>query len=821
MKISLNWIKKYTKITLSNEDLIAKIFTQIGAVEHVEDLSKKYKDVLVSQIVKAQEHPEADKLGIYTIDIGDKTVQVVAGDKTLQVGDMVAYFPVDSVVPAYFGNSNEGIVKSIKLRGVLSEGMLASQKELDLGGDHEKVMRIELECKAGDSFAKVFELDDIVIDIENKALANRGDCFGIIGVAREIAAIQGLKFKSPDFYANPSTLENIHDTLPLDIVNQAGGNCPRYMAIAMDNVQIKDSPQWLKNLLLVSGVRPINNIVDITNYLMILTAQPLHAFDYDKIVAKDTKSKNVARIVVRQAEAGEAINTLDGKSVELSDGVTVIADSSSPIAVAGIIGGADTEIDENTKRIVIECANFDRYNVRRSSMKLGVFTDAVTRFTKAQDPNRCENVIVEAVRMVQELAEGNIASPVKDDYQIVADKKILNVQISKLNTHLGTKLNSSEVKKILENIEYKCEVVDENTLKVSVPTFRQDISIVQDIYEDVGRLYGYNNIEVTLPRRSIKPASQNPRLQFKRKLRDILSSNGLNEILTYNFVGKQLLESCNLSIEDAHHITNALSPELEYMRYSLLQSVHEKTVLNIQNGYTDFGLFEINIGHSTTEFDEQKLPLERELLTISTATKSSSYFQVKAYLDLLCEKLGVENIEYELLTDVDTTTAPAWIQRVQNFFEVNRSALVYVKSGNERRYLGVVGEYVQNPISGLNLGYMELDIRQLQSHADTLSRYIEPSKYPEVVQDLCFLLDDKVQYIQVKREIKRALDDQSLSTSVSLLDVYASETMDGNKQMTVTVKMKDMNKTLTPKTIQDLREKIVSKVSKKFKAKLV
>ncbi len=508
MKLPTNWLQEYTRLELDNEELKENIATQLGAIEHIEDWDKKYEGVLIAQIVSKKDHPDADKLGVYKVNIGEEELQVVAGDKTLNVGDKVAYFPVGSIVSSTVGTADEFRISAVTLRGVESNGMMGSEKELDFGSDHSKVMRLEEDAPAGEFFGKHYGLGGKVIDIENKALANRGDCFGILGLAREVSGIQGLKFESPAWYLNETSIKE-DDRLPIIVENRSGGHCARYTAIVMDNVNVGQSPAWLKARLLQCGVRPINNIVDITNYLMLLTAQPLHAFDYDKILDKDSKSKNIAKIVVRHSENGESITTLDGKTVELPEGVLVIADSDNPIGIAGIMGGQSTEIDENTKRIVIECANFDRYNVRKSSMKLGIFTEAVTRFTKAQDPSRCAPILAKAVEMIEQLSQGQVASLLQDNWENPQIQTDIEVEINRANTHLGTNLTEEQISTILTNIEYEVERVGDGLLSVKVPTFRPDIQLREDVFEDIGRQFGYNQIEVTLPSRSIRPAVNN------------------------------------------------------------------------------------------------------------------------------------------------------------------------------------------------------------------------------------------------------------------------------------------------------------------------
>lgn len=824
MKLPLSWAKEYIDISLDDASLQERIATQLGAIEHVEDWDRKYENILIAQITSKEDHPDADKLGVYKVNTGEQELQVVAGDKTLQVGDKVAYFPVGSVVSSTVGTADEFRISAVTLRGIESNGMMASEKELDFGGDHSKVMRLEQDAPVGQLLKEHYNLGGKIIDIENKALANRGDCFGILGLARELSGIQGNKFESPSWYLNEVGIAE-DDRLPIQIENRAGGHCARYTAIVMDSVEIKQSPTWLKVKLLQSGIRPINNIVDITNYLMVLTAQPLHAFDYDKILAKDTKSKNVAKIVVRHSENGESITTLDGKTVELPEGILVIADTDNPIGIAGIMGGQSTEIDENTTRIVIECANFDRYNIRKSSMKLGIFTEAVTRFTKALDPSRCGAVLSKAVEMVGELANGKVASTVQDDWANPQIQQDIEISLERLNTHLGTKLSSEEVSNILTNIEYSVDQTSNDTLSVKVPTFRPDVQLPEDVHEDVGRQFGYNNIEVTLPQRSILPVSNNHLLQFKNLLRTTLSSNGLNEILTYNFTGKELINNSGLSIESAYHIKNSLSPQLEYMRFSLIPSLLEKVLVNSNSGHSEFGLFEINLAHSHEELDNDRLPIEKQLLTFAiTSEETPIYYKGKLYTDLLLQVLKIQDVEYSLLADSTQTNLPAWIQRILVVFNKNRSGLLYLQNGSEREYLGVLGEPEQSVLGNFglkNIVVAELDVTKLMALSNDGSSYMEPSRYPEVVQDLCFKVDVDTPYSKLEREVVLSSQIENTISKVEPLDIYQSEKEADKKQVTFRVRISNKERTLSNKDKEKIREKIIKNLEKKFDAILI
>src|SRR5680860_1612833 len=376
MKVSLNLIKQLTRVKLGNDELLSRINSRLAEVENLENLADKYQGILVAEIKEAKEHPDADKLGIYQIYNGKKTIQVVAGDKTLKVGDKVAHIAPGLTVPATFDDAEPFVMKKIQLRGKDSNGMLGSAKELAFGDDHDKVLVLDTSVPAGTTLIEAYDLDYQIIDIENKTLTNRPDCFGLIGFAREVAGIQDLQFTSPSWFLETTKIPKSNNSLKLNVKNEVPKDCPTYLATAVSKVEIKQSPVHLMTYLSRLGVRPINNIVDMTNYYMIMTGQPLHAFDYDKLAS--------GNITVRYPKKGEKLTLLDGKEIEIHAHAVTICDDKGPIALGGVMGGANSEISNDTKNIVIECANFDMYSIRTTSMKHGIFSDAATRYMRGQ-----------------------------------------------------------------------------------------------------------------------------------------------------------------------------------------------------------------------------------------------------------------------------------------------------------------------------------------------------------------------------------------------------------------------------------------------------
>ncbi|MBI5357706.1 phenylalanine--tRNA ligase subunit beta, partial [Candidatus Saccharibacteria bacterium] len=484
MKVSVENIRFFNKLNKTGDDpmpkgieaLVEKINTQLGGVDEVTDLSKKYRGVLVVKVVECIKHPNADKLSLCKIDDGgtdkkvkrdkDGLVQVVCGAPNVKAGMLAAWIPPGVTVPSTV-DKDPFVLEARELRGEISNGMLASASELGISNDHSGIVELGLDMKAepGQAFADVYKLNDYIIDIENKMFTHRPDLFGLMGIARELAGIQGQKFVSPEWYLKPKKIEASSE-LALEVDNQIPDLAPRFTAVAISDIQIGPSPLWLQINLMRVGIKPINNIVDITNYLMMVTAQPLHAYDYDKV-----KALGGSKLIVRKAKKGEKIKVLGGKEVSLLDSDIVIASPKEAIGIGGVIGGASTEVDATTKNIILECANFNMYSIRRTSMSHGLFTDASTRFTKGQSPLQCDGVITKTVDDILRLCGGKVASKLIDKSSLPVsadDRPKLRVSVSGVNNLLGTRIEDHAMADILRNVEFELDT-NNKELNITVP----------------------------------------------------------------------------------------------------------------------------------------------------------------------------------------------------------------------------------------------------------------------------------------------------------------------------------------------------------------
>lgn len=825
MRYTTELLKTISDINISNDDIVDLINTHIGNVEYSHDISKDYEGIVVAEIVEKKDHPDADKLGVYKVFTGEETRhQVVAGDKTLEIGDKVAYIKPDSIVPYSIYEEEPFVIKAIKLRGVDSNGMLGSEKELNIGPNHDHVMRLPSDAIPGTPFAEYYSFNDFVVSVENKALTNRGDLFGLVGMARELVAITGERFESPAWYRNQKkNIRPEQNCLSLDVVNDAEALCPRYTAIAMDNITNEESPTWLKSALLRLDVKPTNSIVDITNYVSALFGQPLHAFDYDKIINTDPATNNKVTINVRMARDNEKILGLDNKIHELNDRVIVIADNTNPIAIAGVMGGRDTSVDENTKRIVFESANFDKNSIRRTSMDLGLNTDAATKYKHSLDTEACIPALLKAVELTKEITGGQVASEVIDIYEEPYQEQLITINIERLNIKVGLNLKKEEVEQLLLSLEYKVKSKGDGFLTVIVPSWRRDVAIEEDIYEDVARIYGYNNIDIRLPHKDITPLKDNKIFNLKKEIRKTLSDLGANEILTYSFTSESNFQKSNLDLDKAFVVKNAISPELKFMRTSLLQSILSKCKENIQRGFEEFGLFELNIPHIKGYIDENSLPKEDWHLSCilnknNIQDSGSAYYWGKKYLEKV---LNTDKCNYVLIADSLEQDLPEDVKVILPMFDPNTSAICFING----TAIGIVGEFTKSvkeefKLSDYSCG-IDVNLNRLLELDVKRNQYLEVPIYPTFSLDFSFETKDEIGCQSMISELERILNDKESWARVECIDIYKSPNMKNVKRTTLRVIASKYDRTASDKDIKKISEKVIKDFERVFDAKVI
>ena len=719
MKISLNWLKKYVKIpeTVSNEELIRLIGARLVEVEGVIDESKKYNNIVVVKVEKAEKIPETHLTLCQINDGSEELVQVVCGAPNVREGMLAVWIKPGAIVPASVKEDAPFVIGARKMRGYDSNGMLAGADELDFGDDHSGIVEIDPEvAKPGDSLADVFELNDLVLEIENKSLTHRPDCFGIIGFAREVAGILGEEFSfalaprpsGPSPRADgaisraaalrnaPNLKENSSIRITVD-----KNVCSRYSAVVLEkHGELKKKYlTWEDTMLCKAGMKPISPIVDATNYLMLLTGQPLHAFDYDKFAAVNNGK---VEINVRLAKNGEKLVLLDDKEVELNENDIVICSGSEPVALAGAMGGKSTEIDENTKNVILESATFSLYNLRKTQMAHGIFSEAITRFTKGQPAYQTLEVAGECAEM---LSDGFRVAEVADEYPEKAEDVVVKITTDEINNLLGTEYSEELIVRTLENVGFEIVFVEDlseataekegaspvttgasdpcpRQMAIQTPSWRTDIHIKEDIIEEVGRLNGYDNILPTLPMH--QTATKNGMLELKREIREKFSGLGANEVLTYSFVSEKLLEKVGQDPKNSYKIVNSISPELQYVRQSIVPSLLEKAYLNSKIPVEEFAIFEMNkVYRKEWGMDKEGVPAEgmrMGLVVYERKGVGTAYYKAKRYVEELLNKFGVK-AEFVELKSKDAEDKP---------FEKKRTAGIYLEDGTK---VGVVGEF--------------------------------------------------------------------------------------------------------------------------------
>ncbi len=838
MKVSVNWLKEYADIDLSIDELVKKIGAQLGAVEEVVDLGKKYQGIVVAKVISCQKHPNADKLKVCKINTGQEEVQVVCGAPNVREGLLVAWLPPGSTVPATF-DKDPLVLEAREIRGQMSNGMLASASELAISDDHDGILELN-KGKPGDDFAKTFGLDDYIIDIENKMFTHRPDLFGMLGIAREVAGIQQQPFKSPEWYIPVPKLTATMDFVEeqssaLTIKNELPELVPRFTAVTMRNVQIGPSPLWLQIELTKIGIKSINNIVDYSNYFMLLTAQPIHIYDYDKV--KTLGGTDQVVLVVRHPKSGEKLKLLNGKTIKPRSEAMMVATDKQLICLGGAMGGAETEVDDSTKNIIIEAATWDMFNMRRTAMEHGVFTDAVTRFTKGQSPLQNSAVVYRIMDEICQHAGGQIDGGAMVnmsglDSGVLERQSLhapINLSANFINDRLGLSLAANEMKTLLHNVEFRVEVQGDELILIA-PFWRTDIEIPEDIVEEVGRLYGYDHLPLDLPKRSLVPVGPDKLLMLKKQLRRQMAKLGANEVLTYSFVHGGLLDKVGQDKSQAFKLANALSPDLQYYRLSLTPSLLDKVHMNVKAGYDQFAVFEIGKSHLKAEPDPWEPGVPKEVNSLSlvltsdtkTVTESpgAAYYRARSYLDELLENFGAQNlVVYEPLHKADLYKNP-WLEQMTAPYDPQRSAIL---RDSKSLIWGVVGEFKSSIKKTLKLpGYtagFELDPLLFLQSVYT-STYRPMSKFPRISQDICLQVSERLPYADLAKVLDEALHKnigEPETVEWQPIDIYNSVELKDQKRVTFRVTLTSSQQTLTSAALSHVLNSVCSAMAKSLK----
>lgn len=791
MKAPYKWLKDYVDIDISPVELGDKLTLSGSKVEEVITSGDEIQNVVTGKIMKIEPHPDAEKLVICQLDIGaEELLQIVTGANNMKEGDIVPVALHGSSLP-------NGIkIKKGKLRGVVSNGMMCSEEELGIAGEEQVhgLMILPEDTPVGKDIKIVLGLDNAVIDFE--ITSNRPDCLSVIGIARETAATLNKAYRMPSLTYSEKAGSNINDSLKVIIKDSL---CKRYMAKKVVNVKIEPSPAWMQERLMQAGVRAINNIVDITNFVMLELGQPMHAFDARQI------STNT--IVVERAKENEKFTTLDEVERVLNNDVLTIKDGDTTVGLAGIMGGLDSEVKEDTKEIIFESANFDGTNIRVSSRNLGLRTEASSRFEKDLDPNLVQIAMDRACSLIEELKAGEIVQGNIDIYEQKVEPHQLTVDYNWINNFLGTEISASEMKDYLERLELHTEVKD-NDLVITVPTFRSDINIKQDVAEEVARIFGYDNIPTTVIKGVGTRGGKDKKQQLEDKITNILISSGLNQSISYSFVSPKVFDDVKLpadsELRNVVKIKNPLGEDYSIMRTTTVPSMMEALSRNYSRNNEEVKLFEIGKVYIPKD-DANKLPNEKNIVTIGMYG-NVDYFDLKGVVENLLESLGIEQYSFNRESE-------------NPIYHPGKTAALFIK----KEKLGVLGEI--HPDVTDNYGIekecyvAEINLDMIYRMAVLEKTYKSLPKFPASDRDLAILVDENV-LVQEIHDIIKKIGGNMVET-IKLFDIYKGKQIpEGKKSVAYSIIYRQENRTLTDAEVNKVHERIVKTLEQNLGAQL-
>lgn len=797
MLISLNWLKQYIDLDGIEINEMENALTMIGQeVEKIEVLGENLENVVTAQIIEKEMHPDSDHLTICKVDNGKEILQIVCGAPNHKAGDKVVLAQVGAKLAPDF------VIKKGKIRGVESNGMLCSEEELNIGKDSSGIMILPEDTPVGVPMKEYLGINDTVFELE--ITPNRPDCLSHIGIARELGAYYNKEVKYPSFAINSESSEKTADNISVEIENS--NLAKRYVARIIKNVTVKESPKWLKERVESIGIRSINNIVDASNFIMMELNQPNHTFDLDKIEG--------GKIVVRAGHENEKLVTLDEQERELNSDDIVISDGVKAVALGGVMGGQNSEITENTKNILLEVANFNSQNVRKTSRRLTLFSESSYRFERRVDEENAINVINRLANIIQEVAGGEILEGVVDNYPVPYKKKIATLNFERLNRFVGKNIPRETVIGILTRLEI--EVVDNGeTLTLTAPTYRDDLENEQDYFEEVIRMYGFDNIENILPKLDIseKPVIDTTKLSTQVKL--IAANAGLKEVINYSFVPKDAMEKIKYTSVERENLIDLLRPITEdfvtlrpILLYSLLKNAKE----NMNRNATNIRFFEV----SRTFVKAEELAKEEVKLGIILAGENNKtlwnpkpvpydFYDLKGIVEEIFTQLKFNNYMIK--------------RSEQSQYHPGRSVDVFVG----RELIGSFGEIHPDVLENFDLGKTsvlvgEFNIDLIQKYIGKKIKYQGIVKYPAVPRDFAFVMREDILVGDVLKTIQKV--DKKIE-KVELFDIYqGAGVLPGMKSVAISVILRDKNKTLEEKEIVDISNKIVAKVEKDYGAVL-
>jgi phenylalanyl-tRNA synthetase beta chain len=805
MKASLSWLKDYVTIDVDVVKL-AEALTMAGLeVVALVDRYAYLDRVVVGRIVEMVPHPQGDTLSVCRVDVGTGIKPVVCGATNIKEGDLVPIALPGAQLPSGY------TIETGRIRGQASEGMLCSEAELALGMDSSGILLLPETAKPGPGVAVALGLSDTVIEFD--LTPNRSDCFSIIGIAREVAAILKTPLKYPKVNLPPgeTSIEELSS-----VTIEAPDHCPRYAARVVLGVKVGPSPFWLQDRLHSVGLRAINNVVDVTNFVLMEMGQPLHAFDFDRLAEH--------RIVVRTAQEGQTFTTLDGAERTLGSDMLMICDGKRPVALAGIMGGLESEIENQTTRVLIESAYFNPITTRRTAKRLGLNTESSHRFERGVDPEGIRSALDRAAQLMVELAGGKLAEGVIDVYPRPIPDGVIELSVKRLNRLLGTRLSQDEVGAYLKSVELEVDPLDEDRLKVVPSTFRVDITRPEDLMEEVARLRGYDQIPTTHPVSHVVARKPDKKLRVRDRLRQLLAGCGFLEIVTYSFIGREACDRLLLHGQDPRRrmvsVLNPLTEDQTVMRASLLPGLLAAMYRNSKQRNENLEIFELGkvFLYSPTA-DPDQLPEEIEMISgLWTGARQVrawhfkesevDFYDMKGVVEAVCAGLNITGVRFASLTGTDYPyLRPGYAAQIQ--------------AGNER--LGAVGELSGEVLKNFGLKQVaycfDINFDRLVDHVSEEKRAKALSRFPATTRDIALILSNTVE-AQALLDFIEGMG-QVLVEGVEIFDIYMGPPIpEGRRSVGLRFTYRSSERSLTDSEVNNIHETMTRDVLKKFNAEL-
>ncbi len=796
MRVSYEWLREYLKIDLSIEELAEKMTMSGIAVEEIEDMAAPYRNMVVAKVISLEKHPQADNLLITQLDIGGfGKKQVITAAKNLKPGDLVPLALAGAVLP---DGKN---ISDLNFKGILSEGMMCSGTELGLEKESAGIWVFNDPILPGTTVAEALGSTDQVLILE--LTANRSDCLGMINVAREIAAILDTTFK----LAEPALKEDgpsIEELVEIKIKDP--DLCPRYAARVAVGLKINPSPEWMQRRLKAAGVRPINNIVDITNYVMLEYNQPLHAFDLDQILNR--------QVIIRRAQNGEKLTTLDGIERQFTPDSLLITDSNGGLCVAGVMGGESSEVTGKTVNLLLEAAYFDPGSIRKTSKSLGMRTEASLRFERGIDPNNTLNALNRAAQLIEMLGCGKVARGFRDEYPNRIAPVTINTDSGRINSWLGTDLTREQISRYLTRVCFEVNTTGDNQMEVKVPTYRRDVTHMADLAEEVARLHGYGQIKMTIPE-SQQLGERTSFQKLQLDCRRTLQGAGISEIMTYSFYSKAVPEQLALNQSDPLRkmveLMMPLSEEQAVMRTGLAHGLLATIAFNANRRQTDLAFYEIGRVYLPSENILPDEPLylgvgltgRKNEMSWNQARDEYDYYDLKGILELIWERFKLPQ--------------PQYIRSSRPYLHPGQGAEVLLEGKN----IGYLGQAHPEVLKRYDLAkevyLMELNLTALAERINAEITFEPLPKFPAVQRDLALVLPQTVNADRIIAMIKEISG--NLAERVELFDVYqGGQIGPDQRSMAFSITYRSKERTLNDSEVNELQTKLLQKLNAEFGA---